>query len=255
MMAAPGGFNFLRHAEARKCHSRKARHMLLSKGVPKNEQQIGIPTIENILITTEVLESALSQGKLYTALRCDCSICLPVTERTPPEDDISLAAATASRPDRQQLFATLAFVGGTFAARLLHKHAFHTVEDTIRGMPDRTDLMRALFLPFRSFWDPKLCYHAERHTRDTYLFCLQEDFLAQLRSEAWIIRVPEFQANNLLQHFGERVNTPFIQEKRLPISNRGNGREFFSFVVHPSYCDEKLQVRDSRWVVHGGGGG
>jgi len=243
-MAAPGGFDFLRHAEVRRCHSRKAKYTLLKEAEPKRDHLGGNPTPENTLITKGVLSLVLSKKKLYDAIRCPCSVCLPVSERTPEQDDMDLADAIAHSHGRQQLFATLAFTGGTFAARRLAKHELNSLQDTL--LPDHAELWRSLFLPFRPFWNQSHCSHEEQHSRNDILLCLQENFLAQLRSAAWILRIPEFSANNLLKHFSERVNSPFVHEERLAISNRGNGREFFSFMVHPEYCDEKLKVRSER---------
>lgn len=125
--------------------------------------------------------------------------------------------------------------------RLLERHVFFTLEETMRGMPDRSDHIRMLFQPFELFWNPSYCCHLERHSEHERLRCLQEQFLSQLRSAAWIVRIPKFRANQT-QYFGERVNTPFIEEERLTMDNREE-REFFKFEVHPEYCDEKLKVR------------
>lgn len=227
--------------------------MLMKDAEPKKNEQYGNTEPENnVLITKKVLHSVLSKGKLLTLLRCSCPICEPVSRNTPPEHDETLAGNIARNNERQMLFATLALMGGTFAARLLDRHVFHTVEQTVNGMHDRADLRRSLFAPFRDSWDERLCRHEEEHRsgrKDDYLLCLETEFLEQLRSAAWILRVPNFQANHLLRQFGERQNMPFINQARLLIGNLESGREFFQFQIHEAYCDDKLQVRTPVVVV------
>ncbi|KAF2184945.1 hypothetical protein K469DRAFT_167381 [Zopfia rhizophila CBS 207.26] len=247
-MAHPGGFDFWAEAKARKCYSRNAKYMLMKGAEKKYDGQYGNSESENnILITKEVLQEVLSKGKLVTLMRCPCPVCGPVSSKTPPAHDENLASNIARSPERQALFATLAFMGGTFAARLLDRHVFHTVEQTLDRMHDRADLRRNLFAPFWHTWNESLCQHKERHercrSRADDLLCLEEDFREQLRAAAWIFKVPHFQANNLLRHFGERQNMPFINQTRLPIGNLESGREFYKFEIHPAYCDEKLQGR------------
>jgi hypothetical protein len=240
-MAKSGGFDFWRHAESRKCLATKAKHTLLRYGEPRNGQQDENRTLENTLITKDVLKSVWTADRLYKVLRCNCSICSVWTTATSRDKDDELATAIAKRLDRQQLFATLGCMGGIFSMRILERHVFHTLDETLRGMPDRADLIRELFQPFRHIWKTSDCCHPENHSQEQYLTCLREQFLSQMRSTAWIVRVPDFRANQM-QHFGEKVSTPFIEENRLAVGNR-EGREFFRFKVHPGYCDEKLKVR------------
>jgi hypothetical protein len=245
-MAEHRHIDFLQHADTRKCRSRNVAHMLRQGAVRKSKDiPHGTTKWENLLITREGLDKAL-RGKVKQYLRCtSCSVCKDATDRTDPEDDRKLAGVIEKSLERQTLFATLALIGGTFAVRTLDRYAIHNVDATLKRLDrineqDQEDLPRALFEPFLDAWRARPCSDHENNP----LFCLQQDFRAQLQSKAWLVRVAEFRDGYVLK-FSERWNMPFINDERLEISNRSLGREFYRFQIHPDYYDGKAKVRSN----------
>ncbi|OCK81273.1 hypothetical protein K432DRAFT_22276 [Lepidopterella palustris CBS 459.81] len=241
-----GGFDFYTDAGRRKCYSQLVKNALERHGHKKESEEDQNETQEegnDYVISESVLGQYFTKGKIRGILRCPCGICKDMWRSIPPENDAALADKIANGKDRielQKLLATLSFMGGTFAMRGLDKHVCYTVDEAVEGMRDRDDLRRLLFDLFKERWTSELCCHNPRH--NDALHCLEQCFREQLRSKAWILRIPTFQANNLTRQFRERQNMPFINQKRIGCSGARNDRAFFKFQIHPEYCDEKLQA-------------
>jgi hypothetical protein len=245
--AKPGvAFDFLQHAQAHKCRSRKVSHTLVKEGEFKNnDKDQYVQASHGMLFTPEVLQKVLSKKNVAHVLACRCKICEELTEQTSRDDDMQLAANVENSNPYQILFAALALIGGTFAVRRLYKGNLITIDDVLRTIPKRKDIQEDLFRPLLTNCGQAKCEQLDKlrfnHSDDTLEF-FSEKFVSQLQSAAWILRVPHFQANNLLRRFNERQNMPFINEERLSLRKPGEGRQYFRFEIHPKYCDEKLNV-------------
>lgn len=222
------------------------KYTLRKESESKNNEADADAKMEgNMLFTTSVLQRVFSKNKIVSMLRCECRLCWPMTEHTPPEQDKQLADVVTGNTHYQMLLGALAFMGGTFAVRHLHKDEFHTIEKTLDLMHKRMDLQEKLFESFRDEWSEERCPHKIKHKAshpEDAVACLGKQFVSQLRSAAWIVRTPYFQANNLSRRFTERQNQPFINQIQLNAGAPDVGRRYFKFEIHPGYCDDKLNV-------------
>lgn len=249
-MPEPQGFDFLGNAKTPPCISPKLKRRLLKKAETKKNGEYGDKIVDqNIVFTAHTLQNVFSKDIVFQVLRCSCQNCNLAARRTPPVEDDRRAEEVSKSLSYQRLLAALAFMGATFAIRRLHEHTCDTIEKTLDRISRRRDLRDSLFEGFRLFWREEHCTHDRQHiaSRHTDLLqCLEMQFVAQLRSSAWIVSVPYFQANNLLRRFSERQNMPFINEINLNIGGADNARKFYKFQIHPDCCDEKLRVCMSR---------
>jgi len=245
MPTPEGTFDFLEYSGRYKCMSRSLRYTLRKEPETKNNQPYGNHiTDQNILFTKRVLKNVVTRKIVKLVLKCSCPICGPIARRTPPEEDDRLAIDVSEDVNYQMLFAALAFMGATFAIRGLDEHTCDTIDKALDRMPKLELLRENLFRPFESYINR--CPHDGQHLvgrRHDSLKCLEKQFLAQLRAASWIVRVPFFKADNLLQRFGENHNMPFIDEEQLSNGAPVSDRKYYKFRIHEDYCDVKLKVR------------
>jgi hypothetical protein len=196
---------------------------------------------DDIIISESVLRRIFNEYNIVQVLRCSCKICIEVTKTVPRKDDEDMARQIAANKERLILLATLAFIGGTFAMRLLSRHAIHNIDQALD--PHRMSYPReSLFRRFINAPDLPPCRHSPQHTESNAVYCLDERFRECLRAKAWILRTPTFQANNLARQFSDRQNMPFINEQSLSYRATSESRQFFQFMIHEDFCDEKLKV-------------
>jgi len=250
------GFDFAVFAKKNKCESRRLKNSLIQQSERKENEYDGEARLETRLPTPAVLQEVLSAENVLFVLRCGCLTC-KLTTRTPKEQDKQLAKEIAQSTTYQILFASLSLMGGTFAVRQLDiKATNYTIEETVDRIQSSPALRASLFGHILPYWRAAKCPHpikgtmarpeefscvSEQTPRREYK-CFGEQFAAQLRSAAWFVRVPSFRIDNMLRIFDECQNMPFIKQKTLNREKSGGGRRYFRFELHPSYCDEMLNV-------------
>lgn len=242
-MAQPTGSSSFEFHIDNKCMSTNAKKTIEQKAHQKNRPNRTDRPEEgdDIIISESVLRRIFNQDNIVKVLRCSCKICIEVTETVPKKDDEDMARQITADKEQLILLATLAFIGGTFAMRLLSRHAIHSVDQALD--PDRMSHPReSLFRRFTNTPVLSQCCHSPKHTESNAVDCLDERFRECLRAKAWILRIPTFQANNLARQFSDRQNMPFINERPLSYRVTPESRQFFQFMIHEEFCDEKLKV-------------
>ena len=209
----------------------------LKKNAPRSNEpdESGRMNVMQFFPRRVLRETFIPGNMCYTALRCPCPICVGDTTKTRKDADERTAQYIAENDGQLRILATLAFIGGTFATRLLcGTNGFNSVEEACRNIENRPPLQRDLFNRF---------ILADRSLR---LNDLQRQFQHSMLQNEQFLRTPIFQVGDPHRQFTQVQNYPFVNVQNIQVSHRTNTScRLSSFRIYDDFCNSDLQVWQS----------